>query len=374
MSGAKKISGTSEIKINMTIKEITNKATWNTFFNSVGSPSFHHSWEWGEFQKSMGYSVLRVGIYDKENLTGIALVIKIRSKRGNFLFVPHGPLFSIASEKLMVTIPANKKQMAKTVLSTLTNYLTDIAKTEDYWFIRVAPVLADSSDHKDIFNKAGYKQAPIYVHAESMWAVDISGTEDEIMQGMRKTTRYLIRKGLKEGIEISKYSDIAALDEFWKLYEVTFSRESFTPFPKKFILKEFQVFNVTNNSLFFLGGIPQKFAQGSLSKFQAGSLVLFTKSSGFYHQGASIHSTYPVTYVLQWNAMLEAKRRGCKFYNFYGIYKPGRTPNAWKGLSLFKQGFGGFQIDYLPTQDYIVSPKYYFSFAIDKYLSFKRGI
>jgi lipid II:glycine glycyltransferase (peptidoglycan interpeptide bridge formation enzyme) len=191
---------------------------------------------------------------------------------------------------------------------------------------------------------------------------------------MRKTTRYLIRKGLKDEIAIKKISDDAAIDEFWKLYKVTFSRENFTPFPKKFILKEFQLFNKTNNSLFFLGGIPPKFAQEGLSEFQAASLVLFTKSSGFYHQGASVHTPYPVTYVLQWNAILEAKRRGCKFYNFYGIYKHGRTPSAWKGLTLFKQGFGGFQIDYLPTQDYVVSPKYYFSFAVDKYLSWKRGI
>lgn len=358
----------------MNINEITQKSIWDAFFNSIGSPSFHHSWEWGEFQKALGYNILRLGIYEKDKLAAIALVIKIKSKRGNFLFVPHGPLFDIASEQLMVTIPASKETYTKRVLTSLTNYLTDLARQEDFWFIRISPVLTNSDSHKSLFKQAGYKQAPIYIHAETMWAVDISRTEDEIMQGMRKTTRYLIRKGIKDGIQIKKISKDSAIDEFWKLYEVTFNREDFTPFPKKFILKEFQVFNETKNSLFFLGGVPSKFAQEGLSKFQAGSLVLFTNSSGFYHQGASVHTQYPVTYVIQWHAMLEAKRRGCKFYNFYGIYKPGRTPAAWKGLTLFKQGFGGFQIDYLPTQDYVVSRKYYFSYLIDTYLAWKRGI
>src|SRR3989344_139003 len=103
----------------------------------------------------------------------------------------------------------------------------------------------------------------------------------------------------------------------WKIYETTFNREGFTPYPKQFILKEFQAFNIDQNSIFFLGKVPSKFAQEGLPIFQAGSLVLFTKSSGFYHQGASVHSPYPVTYDLQWHSILEAKRRGCRFYNFY---------------------------------------------------------
>ena len=83
----------------MKIQEITSEGAWNKHFNDVSSPSFHQSWEWGEFQQSLTYHILRLGIYDKELLCGIALVIKIRSKRGNFLFIPHGPLFSIEGAK-----------------------------------------------------------------------------------------------------------------------------------------------------------------------------------------------------------------------------------------------------------------------------------
>lgn len=358
----------------MIIQEITVKSTWDTFFNEVNSPSFHQSWSWGEFQKKLHYDILRLGIYDNKKLIAIALVIKIKSKRGKFLFIPHGPLFHIPAENLTVTIQNDQITAASSILKGLTEYLSELAQKEGFWFIRIAPPLAHTDNHLCFFREAGYRTSPIYIHAETMWAVDVSQSEDQLLAGMRKNTRYLVRKAIKEGIEISKHTSSHAIDEFWKLYEVTFSREDFTPFPKSYISAEFEAFNSENAAVTLLGSLPAKFAQEGTLKFSAGALVLFTNSTGFYHQGASTHSEYPVTYLMQWHAMLEAKRRGCNFYNFYGIYNPGRTPRAWKGLSLFKRGFGGFQVNYLPTQDYAVSPKYALSFCIDKYLCWKRGI
>lgn len=358
----------------MNIKEITDKKLWNNFFNAVNSPSFHQSWEWGEFQKMLQYEILRLGIYDKDKLIAITLVIKIRSRRGNFLFLPHGPLFAIPAEKLAVTVQKNQESSTIVVLKTLTEHLTEIAHQEGYWFIRIAPVLSNLPQHVTLFKEAGYSQAPIYIHAETMWAVDVSQSEDDMLKGMRKNTRYLVRKAMKEKIEITLHQEKKALDDFWRLYEKTFTREHFTPFSKKYITAEFEVFNAEKAATIVLGAMPSKFDQEGVSNYLAGSLVLFTNSTGFYHQGASTHSEYPVTYLLQWQTMLEAKRRGCKFYNFYGIYNPGRTPRAWQGLSLFKRGFGGFQVDYIPTQDYIISPKYVLSYCIDKYLAWKRGI
>lgn len=358
----------------MNIKEITNKQVWDTFFNSVNSPSFHQSWAWGEVQKKLHYDILRLGIYDDEKLTAISLVIKIRSKRGNFLFIPHGPLFKIPANKLAITVQSDQEPYVLAVLEVLTTYLTELAKIEGYSFIRMAPILSNLPQHADIFRKAGYRKAPIYIHAETMWAVDVSQSEEDMLKGMRKNTRYLVRKAIKEEVEITQHTSLSALDEFWKLYEQTFTREHFTPFSKSYIKAEFEAFDTEKAATIVLGRMPSKFDQEGPSNFLAGSLVLFTNSTGFYHQGASTHSEYPVTYMLQWQTMLEAKRRGCTYYNFYGIYNPGRTPRAWQGLSLFKRGFGGFQVDYIPTQDYVISPKYIMSYCIDKYLAFRRGI
>lgn len=358
----------------MKIQEITDKQVWTSFFNSVNSPSFHQSWAWGEFQKKINYDILRLGIYDNKKLMAITLVIKVRSRRGNFLFIPHGPLFTIPADHLSVTVKSNQETYVLSVLNELTNFLIEIAQQEGFWFIRMAPILSNLPQHGSILRQAGYRKAPIYIHAETMWAVDVSQSEEDILKGMRKNTRYLVRKGMKENIEIYQSQNIEALNDFWELYKQTFTREHFTPFSKTYITAEFKTFNAEKAATISLGAMPSKFDQEGTSKYLAGSLVLFTNSTGFYHQGASTHSEYPVTYLLQWQTILEAKRRGCNYYNFYGIYNPGRTPRAWQGLSLFKRGFGGFEVDYIPTHDYVISPKYVMSFCIDKYLAFRRGI
>lgn len=358
----------------MNIKEIIDQNEWTSFFNQAGSPSFHQAWEWGEFQKKLGYNIIRIGIYDHQKLCGIALVIKIRSKRGQFLFVPHGPLFDLRAVNLAIEVPPEKYAHVKDCMKALTDYLVQLAKHEGYWFVRMAPVFTNTAYHKDLMSKLGYRTAPIYMHAETMWVMDISGTEEEILRGMRKNTRYYIKRGIKDGIIVNKNNDLSSLDAFWELYEKTYTREDFTPFSKRYITGEFKEFNKTQNALFFLGEVPPKFAQEGASRILAGSLAIFTKSAAFYHQGASVHTDYPVPYQVQWQTILEAKRRGCKYYNLYGIYHAGRTPKSWEGLSLFKRGFGGFEVNYLPTQDYMVSPQYYFSFVVDKYLCFRRGI
>jgi lipid II:glycine glycyltransferase (peptidoglycan interpeptide bridge formation enzyme) len=105
------------------------------------------------------------------------------------------------------------------------------------------------------------------------------------------------------------------------------------------------------------------------------SIIIFTKSTAFYHQGASLHTKIPATYLLQWEAIKEAKNRGCQLYNFWGIYdeqKPDRTPTSWQGLTLFKTGFSGQIKRFLPTQDYIVSKKYYLTYLWEKFLMWKR--
>ncbi len=341
---------------NLKIKEEKDKNSWNKLFNNFGSPSFLQVWEWGEVQKRLGYEVIRLVIKEKNHPIALAQTIKISAKRGKFLFIPHGPI--IDPEKY------NPKTF-RIILKTLLEKLKKTAKKERYSFIRIAPIVEDRVEERKIFENLGFFTAPIYMHAERAWVLALEKDEEELLKEMRKTTRNLIRKALKlKELIVEKRNDPEALEIFYKIYLYTAKNQKFTPFSKKFIKSEFEEFK--KNSLF----IFTKYKKDYL----AGALIIFTKSSGFYHQGASIHSKIPATYLLQWEAIKEAKKRGCKYYNFWGIYRPGRSPKSWKGLSFFKQGFGGFQIDYLPTQDYIISPKYYLTWLYEKYLAFKRGI
>jgi|GEM_PF-321989 len=414
----------------MKIKIIDQKNNWQNFFNNNCYSSFLHSWEWGELQQSLGYPITRLGLYNNENqLETICLVLKIRSKRSNFLFVPHGPI---------VNQNKNEKRKIKNYIEKIKNYLIDLSKKENYSFIRIAPILEDKKEYQKIFADLGFKIAPIYMHAETTWELPLTKTsvetrhgvslqnilpktDDELLSNMRKTTRYLIKKAIRDGVIIEKTTDPKALKIFYQLYQETAKREKFTPFSFDFIKNEFRAFSKSNSAMIFLAKIPKtitgvevegipptrnaikvanqtnkiklnyvlssnqnysKNPQMSIGGREtetgpviASSLIIFTKSAAFYHQGASLHTKIPATYLLQWEAIKEAKNRGCQLYNFWGIYdeqRPQRTPKSWQGLTLFKTGFSGQIKRFLPTQDYIISKKYYITYLWERFLMWKR--
>ncbi len=365
----------------ITIKKIENQIVWQKFFDENCNQSFLHSWQWGEFQKNLGYDILRLGIYEKNHLQAISQIIKLKTKRGNFLFIPHGPIMKIQKSKVKI----------QNYLKTLIKHLITISKKEDFDFIRIAAIIKNTPENQKIFKDLGFKTAPIYMHAETTWQLPLTNKiEDELLASMRKTHRYLIKKAYRDGVIIEKTTDPKALNIFYEIYKQTAKREKFTPFSFNYIKNEFKEFNKSNNCLIFLAKITNltNFNQfqpisTNFNDFQpistnfnylASALIIFTKTAAFYHQGASIHTKIPVTYLLQWEAIREAKKRGCQFYNFWGIYDQdsGRTPRSWQGLTLFKTGFGGEKVNFLPTQDYIISPKYYLTWLWEKFLMWKR--
>jgi len=117
----------------MQIKEVKIKEIWENFLLKCQNKTFLDSWSWGEFQKSMGSKVWRLGIYENEDLISSALVYRIEAKRGTFLFLPHGPTFAEAS--------AGKPVLKHEVLKIVLNRLKEIAKGENASFIRIAPIL-----------------------------------------------------------------------------------------------------------------------------------------------------------------------------------------------------------------------------------------
>lgn len=349
------------------IKNIKTKE-YQSFYNQNLNifTTFLQSPQWGKFQEDLGYFPIYLGVFKNNQLQAIALVIKIKAKRGSFLFIPHGPI--------IVKSETDNVKRIKSLLLQLLNFLIPLAKKEKFDFIRIAPILENTPENQKIFQELGFKTAPIYMHAETTWVLALEKTEDELLSQMRKTARYLIRKAKRDEVIIEKRTDEKAIDDFYQIYLETVKREKFTPFSYDYIKKEFFAFKENDSALFFFAKIKSEIKRSNF--YLASALILFNKNTAFYHQGASIHTKIPSTYLLQWEAIKEAKNRGCKYYNFWGIYdeNSNRTPKSWQGLTLFKTGFGGKIVRYLPTQDYIISKKYYFTYLWEKFLSWQRRV
>lgn len=311
---------------------VREKDMWEDFILSHAPHALFQSWRWGEVQKKSGEEVDRFGLYDGKELVGIAQIIVVAAKRGTFLHVRHGPVW--------------KDQKYWSEFSRL---MRDMAQKEGAWFIRISPLIPPTSENKQILNNHGFYPAPIHeVDAERCWILDLTESEEELLLGMRKTTRYEIRLAQKSGVSVRLSADPKELKHFFQLYEATSQRHGFVGHTA--IKEEFEVFIQDGNAVLLLGQY-----NGTVT---AAAIVLFYGGQAIYHHGASKPSKLPVSHLVQWEAIREAKKRGMKLYNFWGIAPEDKPNHPWRGITLFKKGFGGREVTYIHAHDLPVSPLY----------------
>lgn len=337
----------------MEVREIKNKNEWENFLVNCKEKSFLQSWAWGEFQEKTSNKIWRLGIYENENLVAIALVVKVAARRGTFLMIQH--LCDIGDK----------------YLAALLEKLKQTVKEENCIFIRVAPLYLRNKENEEIFKKLGFREAPMNANAyETTWKLDLSPAEDDLLKNMRKTTRYLIKQVQKNSdVTIEKSTDINNVGVYQKLNREVAKRQNFVAFPDSYIKNEFEVFAKDNQALWLFGKVN--------GEVVAGALLIFWSGISFYHQAASLskYAKLSIPYLLQWEAIKEAKNRGCKLYDFWGFTDPQKYPkHPWAGPTLFKMGYGGSSTEYVKTQDYPLSKKYWLTWAFETLRKIKRGL
>lgn len=327
-------------------KIITDKKVWEDLLLAKHPQSFLQSWNWGETNRLMGKKVFRVGIYNKTiaRLEGIYLAIKEEAKRGPHLLIPAGPI-----------IDWEDKKMVSFFLESIQN----LGKQEKVWFVRVRPELLDSPEHKRLFTRLGSVSAPMHLHAENTWVLNIASSEEEILAQMRKTTRYLIRKSLQMNLTFEASTDTEDSTILEQLQSETVQRHGFVGFPEILFVKQIETFGQDGQGALCIckkGNTPL-----------AASIIIFYGESAYYHHSGSTlkFPSIPASYFLQWKIIQEAKSRGCKYYNFWGIAPTDDPKHRFAGVTIFKKGFGGARVDWLHAQDIIISPFYWFTYLFE---------
>ncbi|MFH0792353.1 MAG: peptidoglycan bridge formation glycyltransferase FemA/FemB family protein [bacterium] len=349
------------------VKEIKNKDEWDRAYSKGERKTFLQSWNWGVFSESMGEKIWRFGVYSDQELILIALVEKKSARRGKFLIIPHGPIYVRTTDNKLSLWENSQCQEA---FSVLISYLKELARKERCSFLRLNSIWERNDTGLAIIKKMRFHRAPIQTHPEASWKLNIEPGEDVLMANTRKTTRYLIRQAEKNAdITISQSDKLEDVRTFSEYHDQVSRRQRFVPFSISYLTKEFQAFAPDNNVSLFFGRVDGEIA--------AGSFVVFCGNTAYYHHAISDlkYAKLSTPYLLQWEAIKEAKRRGCRIYDFWGFVDPITQKNhPWAGPTLFKMGFGGYKDEYLKTYDLIISPKYWINYAIERFRRIKRGL
>lgn len=323
-----------------TIQTQTNSSEWENFITQIPEANFLQSWNWGVFHQRLGKDVFFVSVKENEQIVGVALAVKEPARRGAYLAIAGGPLF------------LERYQSQTSAWQALITHLKELAQAHHCVFIRVRPQLLDTSQHLQLFQELGFVQAPMHLTADLTLQLDLTQSEEELLAQMRKNTRYEVKKAEKLGIEIRKTQDPAAIDTFYQHQLYLAEKHGFVPFSKEFLKTQFEVFAASDQAILF-----DSYLDGMLL---ASAFIIFYNGEAVYHYGTSTpdNAKLPGSYACQWAAIQEAKNRGCTRYNFWGIAPEDQPNHRFAGVSLFKRGFGGAEVAYLPALDLATSSAY----------------
>ncbi|TSC93273.1 MAG: methicillin resistance protein [Candidatus Berkelbacteria bacterium Licking1014_7] len=316
----------------------------NPFQNAMPA-SFLQSEKWEDFQKATGKPVFRI-----QN----ALIIKNDLPFGkSWLYVPRISAITDLDKFFCEVMSLSKKERAI------------FCKIEPENFPLEQKIISNVKQKLNVLTPAKAVQPTTTLR------LDLSKSEDEILEQMKPKTRYNIRLALRNRVEVIQGKTIK---QFWSLAQKTALRQEIKFHSKLYYEKMAQIL-ADDLKIYYA-------AQGE--KILAGALILQWGSVGYYLHGASDWSSRQLmaSFALHWEIIKLVKKAGCRWYDFWGIAPaPGRgnaksqnkkqeyefdASHPWAGIARFKLGFApqGKVIVYPLAIDLIFEPFWYNVYSV----------
>lgn len=328
------------------------KEFWPEIERLYPEANFLQSPEWGHMNELIGHKV----IIDRSARSWCLMIVK-NAKRGRYLEIPGGPLLDWQDPSLVQQVFAK---------------IRSVARREKCVFVRLRPQLLNTPEHQQLLQDLGAKKAPMHLHAEHTVILDLEKSEDELLGGMRRQTRYEVRRAKKLGITVEWSNSEAIFREFHQAQAATAERQRFVPPDLKTLLAERAAFTSPENAnaRIYIARTPdnQPIAYG---------LILISGSEAEYFEAASteLNHKLPGAYALEWQVIKDLKKLGIKRYNLWGIAPHGQKNHRYAGVTTFKTGFGGEIVEFVPAYDLrLCRLRYLFNLLVETIRKKKRRL
>ncbi|MEA2088536.1 MAG: peptidoglycan bridge formation glycyltransferase FemA/FemB family protein [Patescibacteria group bacterium] len=316
------------------------KEKWNDFVSENSQDKgFLQSWEWGDFQESLGKKIFRFGIKDKDGkILTVCLAVKDKiALRKNTIDVSRGPVFQFP-----ISLPRRQAGNFQfpILLSDLLNELKNIAQREKAMTARIDfGTITNNVFLNQIkkLKKLGIRRSYRDIQPRSTLIIDLQKDEQKILKEMKQKHRYNIKLAEKKGVKIkltNKNDFIRDFENFWKLLKNTSTRDRFAIHNEDYYWK---MLNQSNLDI-------KLYLASYQNKTIAGSIIGCFGNGCVYMHGASdnVYRNIMAPYLLQWIAIKDAKNNGFKFYDFGGVKsekEKSSSQKMWDGITRFKIGF-----------------------------------
>ena len=277
------------------------------------------------------------------------------------------PLLGSMLYSPMISRDQTKLAMQKIFL----DQIKKIAADEKALFYRMES--ADEANGDIDPTKSGYLKAFEEMQPEHTLLIDLTCSEDDILAQMKQKGRYNIKIAEKNDIKI----ETGNVTEFYKLYETMAKRQKITHRNIDYFKTLIDIGRPKDYVQVFVAKTAEGRGQRAEEKSSdlmpptsnqilASAIIVFYKDTCTYLFGGSSDEQREkmAPYKLHWQVMQEAKRRGCKYYDMFGIAPNDDEKHPWAGVTRFKKQFGGSELATLGSWDLIISPAKYKLFKL----------
>lgn len=336
---------------------------------------FLQSEHWIKFQEAWGRKAFEIKEKDQDDDTVVYSHILSHGLPmvGKYFYLPRGPVV----RNYELGIINYEKGAGKFLIN-----LIDLAKKNNVGWIRVEP----NSDNElnllrdNLPKGVKIKKAAVDMQPREILILDITKKEEDILSEMKQKTRYNVKLAQKRGVKVfavnresdGKREELGIMnyelgnffEEFLKLVKITAKRDKIVPHPEDYYRKMFEVIP---------SDILKLYAAEYEGKTIAANLILFFGKTATYMHGASdnAHRDAMAPYLLQWQAILDAKKAGCERYDFGGVRtgienRESGIENTWKGITRFKTGFvpNVAPVEFPGCYDIVIKPAKYTLYKI----------
>jgi peptidoglycan pentaglycine glycine transferase (the first glycine) len=323
----------------MNLVEITNRKDWDRWQAAQPYSQFLQSWAWGEFRETRGSRVRRFALANEAGEWCAAIQLEYRAKRFGlgYWYAPRGPVFA---SKI---VPAERRDIMMELCEAL---LKTKGLKQGALFWRFEPVSELSKPEGLV--PLSFRRAKAG-NPSSTILVDLDVFEDELLKRMHEKTRYNIRVAAKHGVTVRLAKDPKDVEAFLDLAEETAKRDGFVQYPRQYLKDTYSILHANGQAEIRLAEYQGKILSANME-------MLFGDTVTYLHGASSSENRNVMApFALHWEALREAKARGYRLYDFWGAnpefksmyyYKP-----SWEGITRFKRGFGGRQVDLVGTWD-----------------------
>ena len=309
------------------------------------------TWAWGDFLKSQGHTVYRLGVFNNSKLVSAYSV--------NFHHIP----------KLNYSIGV--LQRGPQIDTDMLTNVEKVAQKENAIFVKIEPnsiyrsyskdgtshTISQSTDFKNLYVSP---KTAFYPHSH---IIDLTQSTDDLLASMHSKTRYNIKIANRYQVEVKEDNSQTGFNQYLDLLFETTKRQGFYLHSRSYHQDLYK--HLKNTGMVYI----------LLAKFQGELLTammyLNVGKHFYYPYGASSDKNRQVmaSTLTMWEAVKLGKSLGCTTFDMWGSLPPDAKPtDRGYGFHRFKEGFGGQLVEFVGSFDYVLNPSLYKLYnLVDKY-------